>query len=92
MKKYYKITLKDGFEFEARILDKPMFRCLTVDNTSETFLTSIEIKAKNARIVDNEPHYLYTPYVGYTFNEGTLFEIYKNLRNPIIKLEYHENS
>ena len=38
-------------------------------------------------IDENDPHYLFNVGVGLVRDEGTMFDIYRSLRTPIIKLE-----
>lgn len=86
----YILTLKDGDTREVKILDAPVYRVEYDGN--DKFKTFTEIKNDNdiIRIVDTIEYKFYIEYIGFIRNENQLFELYKSLRNPIIKLEYNQ--
>ena len=87
MKKYL-LELKDGQTREIKILGTPVYKCKIDGEGNEKYRTMQEIK-RNANYHltgNNEPYYLWQDYVGIIQDEGVMFQIYKNLRNPIIKL------
>lgn len=85
MKKYL-LELKDGQTREITILDKPVYKCKMEGEGNDVYRTMNEIISKQYKLVDEEPYYLWQDYVGTLKDEGVMFQVYKSLRNPIVKL------
>ena len=85
----YLLTLKNGETREIKILEKPLFACSISGEGNIKYRTMKEMSENiNIKIIDEtDPHYLYQDYVGVIRNEGVMFDIYKALRTPIIRLE-----
>lgn len=89
----YHITFKNGHTADFEILQKPVYPTKS-NNVGETLYKTFEqVKANpDLTIIDMEDrHYLWNRVTGYVRDEGTLFDIYRSLRNPIVELKLIEN-
>lgn len=84
----YLLTLKNGEKRRVSILKKPYFACRSTDVGEDVYKTAAEVKTdKRFTIIDiNDPHYLYEDSCGFIRDEATMFNIYKSLRNDIVRL------
>jgi len=85
----YVITLKNGDTRNIEILDVPLFPCIANYEGSILYKRFSEIDGdKNLKFVSTtDPHWLYNDVYGVIRGETELFEIYKGLKNRIVKLE-----
>lgn len=90
----YYCVLKNGEVREVQILNKPVHQCFLFGNASTVYKTLEYIyKAPKKEIVSynyDDAYRLFVGGMGYVRDEGALFDIYRSMRNPIIKLELIE--
>lgn len=86
---HYNITLNNGRIILVAILDKPLFACTIPGEGNIQHKPYADIIAtKGATIIEpDDPYYLYYTGFGPIHDEGCLFNIYRSLKNPIVKLE-----
>ena len=86
--KKYVVTLRNGETRDVHILDKPLFGCMISGNGSTVFLEREEIIGRKDVIShDPTPFFLWQPYMGAVLNEQAIFDAYKGMRNPVVKIE-----
>ena len=88
----YLITLKNGETRTIRVLKVPLFPCIANWEGSILYKTFSEIEGnKDIEFVSKtDPHWLYNDVCGVIRGETELFDIYKSLKNKIVKLEVIE--
>ena len=92
MKRAYELTLKNGETRTIYFLEKPVYRCRISGDGSDHFKTMEQIKS-DSRIEEydkEDPMRFVQKNIGYIRDEQTIFDVYKGLKNPIIKLELKE--
>ncbi len=89
---HYKLVLKNGETRKVDILKELVYKTRFRGDASEYYRTRKEIEAdKRVEFVDYDTAFtLSLPGIGFTINEGTMFDIYKSLRNPIHELKFYE--
>ena len=88
----YKITLLNGETRDVKILKKPVYPCVYNGNAGTLYKEAEQIKTDKNYIASkmDDPHYFWIDQCGYIRGETEIFEIYKGLRNKIVKLELIE--
>ncbi len=90
-KKYkYELTLQNGETREVTILQSPVYRMQFHGDASTHYRTKQQIidEGKRVEMADYErPFRLMEQMCGYMEDEGAMFEIYRNHRNPIVELK-----
>lgn len=85
----YLINLDNkGGTRRIKILEKPYYPYISKTSASTQYKPLQDILSDdNVLSYDDDPHTLYDPYIGFIRDEGTLFQIFRSLKTPILKLE-----
>jgi hypothetical protein len=90
----YLLTLENGETRDVQILRYTHYKTLFHGDASAKYCTAVEIKEAGKRILEVNYSDVFTLYVhggGYIWDEGAMFDVYKLMRNSIVKLEKVES-